>query len=593
MRVAIVVLIVVLFASPALAADPAPSCARGDALLAAGYLDDAEAVYKQMLPDACADAKGKAGLARVAGAQATFDARVAEVRRLQAAGFEDAADKKAQAIAEDFAEPLPVDIRSPDQRLPWWRQQLGRFGPPVRTVAEFVAAVLGVIVLVILLGRLLGNLYSRSRESLRLAGFEGVKDDAAKASLTAALQDRLSALESESDNRSPRWVSATEGDFKLPDAAVSALPQGQLIVALLELLDRLLWRRVRVISGTVRPRETDRGAGVTVVVATRSGRRESEMTLWEADLGIVPAEGETDEARYAKLVRAGAIWLAFLPRVGGSEPRLGTTDWRSYALFAIGEGYQRAENLEAARMRYIVALDCDEYNLGARLNLASLKLRAQHDHAQPGELDEAIDLLGGVIAATEGSINALRFRARYLQAVAYLYRAAVPGVDEAACYERAYALADVTRDERSRAHGRSDALDRFLDAFEPQDRVLLATTRMLTGRSSDLDGLDRGWNATGALYHLACFYARRFRKLGNADDRDRAINTLRRYLDRHAAEAHERNKSYARDDPAFAGLKDDPDFQALVDPPAAEAATPAALVLQATLGWAPAGGNGA
>ena len=579
-RLAIAALVLVLFPPPASAADPPPSCARADALLSAGYLDDAETVYKQMLPNTCLN-EGKPGLVRVAAARATFTARVEEVRRLQGAGFEDAANKKAQAIVEDFDEPLPDDIRSPDQRLPGWRQTLGELGPPVRTFAEAVAAALGVLVLVILVGRLLGSLYFRSRKSLRIAGFDGAKDDAAKASLTASLQDRLSALESESDNRSPRWVSATEGDFKIPDAAASALPQGKLIVALLELLDRLLWRRVRVISGTVRPQEPGRGAGVSVVVAKRSGRREAEMTFWEQEFGIVPAETETDEARYAKLVRLGAIWLAFLPGVGGSRPRLGTSDWRSYALFAVGEAYQRAEKLDDARNRYVEALDRDANNLGASLNLGALMLRVQHDAAQ---LQTGSELVGIVIGATEGTVSALRFRALYLQAVAYLYLATATGNPD--YYEEAYKRADLSADERSRAPGRTVALDHFLAAFEPQDKVLLQTTRMLTGRPSNVDRLDEGWIATGTLYNLACFYARRFDKKGEPDDRVLALNRLSRYLSRHMGQAREFAKSYAHDDPSFTVLANDTEFQALVSPAPAAATTPSGLVLQATLDWA-------
>jgi hypothetical protein len=112
MRIAVVALVVVLFPSPAFAADPPPSCARADALLTAGYLDDAATVYKQMLPDTCA-VQGKSGIERVDEARkARFDALVATVRRLEGEGFDDEARKQAQAIVEEFDTPLPDDVRS-------------------------------------------------------------------------------------------------------------------------------------------------------------------------------------------------------------------------------------------------------------------------------------------------------------------------------------------------------------------------------------------------------------------------------------------------------------------------------------------------
>jgi hypothetical protein len=166
----------------AVSAAPPDTCARADALLAAGYVDDAERVYKALLGrESCQDTNGKSGVERVAGARAAkakatqahqarlnaFNQKVATVRRLEAEGFEEEARKQAQAIVEEYKKPLPADVRSLTQRTPEWREFLGRTVPDVRSAAEILAVFLGVLAVAVLAFRLLGNVLGRFRKTVR------------------------------------------------------------------------------------------------------------------------------------------------------------------------------------------------------------------------------------------------------------------------------------------------------------------------------------------------------------------------------------------------------------------------------------------
>ncbi|HYB23242.1 MAG TPA: hypothetical protein VED41_05560, partial [Solirubrobacteraceae bacterium] len=298
---------------------------------------------------------------------------IGRAERLQSAGFEAQARELVKLVAEGSTAHIPAKLRAIDQRVGWWRDFLGIAGPPVRVGLEILAAILGVCVAALLLITCGNALGARVKRSAQLTGFGGSSEDTLTAVLSAALSQTLTRMSDQKASRRVNWQSGTEVKFELPAAIGEAVPAAGILAGLIEMLDRMLFRKLYGVSGTVHPIHEHRGAGLTLAIAARNGRTVNQVTIWERDFLLKEAgEGASIAVRYERLVLPAAVWLGYSRQLGlkkDKPPPLHTSDWRSYALFALGE---IVPDRTKERRLYELALDMDSCNLGARLNLATL-----------------------------------------------------------------------------------------------------------------------------------------------------------------------------------------------------------------------------
>jgi len=376
--------------TPAQIAAVQAGCDRAEALLTAGYFTDAQTVLKSQLGVDNGNPCTTTLLDRVFAAETAknptgyFKTQVQVIRALEAAGFETEARNQAQALIEaNPNRPIPADIRGLNQRLGWWRRVLGDTAPWFRTLLEALIAVLAAIAVALLAGQAASALYRRRWPATYTVGtITGIAADDIPRQ-TGLLEAELTGLSDRSAGPVPvRRAATDEQAFSLPAGITSAIPNTQLLMAVISLLDRLLPRRLTKVNLATLPGDSSRGVGLTVQVATRSGRSLVERTLWESDFFPLPGSpdaGATQpdaDARLGRMLLPAAVWLAYQPKLqkGRQSTPASTGDWESYSHFAVAERAQRDGNLTQARRGYYKALDCDRTNTFALLNLAGLKL---------------------------------------------------------------------------------------------------------------------------------------------------------------------------------------------------------------------------
>jgi hypothetical protein len=395
------------------AAQATNPCARAEALLAAGYPEDALAAFKARLGQGPCAAQGivdaKAAIAAHASsptgqeeANKQFTAQVALIRRLQAEGFESAARAKTQTLVEAFpGRTLPADVRAIDQRIGGWRRFQGNVGPVAVSVAEMAIVALGALALLLVVGKGLVALGGRTLLRYTVGAVTGPGDADVKGQ-DAVLAAELALIAAEGPKH-VRRIPAGEGDFTLPGAVADTYPKAAVIAGLLQVLDRVIPRRLLTVSAAVQPTDAERGVGVTVTIAKRGGHEVNHggQTLWESEFGPLQA-GCTVAHRIERLMLPAAIWVGYHPALLGwprrgldairrhaDTARLGTDDWRSYAHFALAARAQTAGDIDAARRGYFKALDSSSDNLGARINLAGLHLYSTGMAAEEPHKDRA------------------------------------------------------------------------------------------------------------------------------------------------------------------------------------------------------------
>jgi hypothetical protein len=565
------------WAAPAAASAPtgdtAP-CARAEALYKAGYYAEAEQQYKSLLGVAPCATTARATAARNAAArQAGMPLRpteqLAQALRLQNAGFEEEARKIVKTVARNSTQPIPTKLRAVDQRIGWWRELLGLLGPILRLALEILAVIVGVAVAALLAITGLHALYLRTQPSAQLVGFTGSSETTLGPVLSAALSAALGRMSDEAPGRRIDWQSGTEPKFEIPASVSEAVPQAGLLAGLLQMLDGMLYRRLYLVSGTVHPMHEHRGAGLTLAVATRNGRTVDQVTIWERDFLLKKAAaGASDAVRYERLVLPAAVWLGYRRQLGFKPTKapLHTLDWRSYALFALGE---LVPDPTAERRLYELALDRDCANLGARLNLGALLLQRPAYEVPPqsgGQLvadgsregwEECLLAaevhLGEVERLAKPEEDPVWYRARYMQAVSSIYRQDAP---------TATTIISQLRSEISR-HRSKPQLRGLLDELAQAVAVLERTAELGEGRAVNPPGSPRGgWRSSTAEYNLACFWSRYARVAETDLERARrtieSVRLLRRAInrDRHIA-------AEAQVDPAFDPIRASAGFQAL------------------------------
>lgn len=378
---------------------------------------------------------------------------LAAAKALGRAGLDDAAQAELKAaLTQDPTLPVPGELAASDRRRPLWREWLGEGGPWLRTGVEVLIAALAIplALLVLVLGVV--RVVRRAGARLAIAAFSGGGAKDAGADTTAALRENYGRLRDQYGGRSLKMVASSgETTATVPKEIVDAYPQIGILAALLGMLDRLLPSRARLVSGYLRPRDPQRGAGATLAIARRYGRVFEEISVWESDYGPITPQGDSAlvQPSYDRLAVPAAAWLLYMSgryaRWGGSVRPfdiLGASDWRSYANFAVGAEAHAKPDINAARRRYLAALRYDPNNRGAQLNLAVVELelasenKAKHVSAveRLDSLEAALQKEGDAIKAKlwrvrqagrekyrYGGKDPLEYRVRYTQAVAHLH----------------------------------------------------------------------------------------------------------------------------------------------------------------------------
>jgi len=536
---------------------PTDPCVTADALAAAR---DAQAAadYDELVERCAAEAlavvtkrqrdAGRTEDQRKADALKTVPGLVDAARRLRDAGFDDEAREKVQEIVVAGGE-VPRDLRPADSQLGVWKAVLSTVGPPLRTLAEFLAVV---ALLVLLVREGWREVRARRHLQLRLEG-KGVSEG-----LLAGLRENLSRLRARGGSRRVRFVGASEPGFEqIPSSISAVVPSASLIVAVIAMLAKLVPRREVVASVSLRPKDAASGYGITVSIARRR-RRMDLRAIWEADIGGPPAVSvEGDEGgRHGRLLLAAAIWIGFREELGDVKPALGTDRWRSYALFSLGAMEQAAGRVESARQLYHQALDDDVRNLGALVNLGSLLLVP----SGPGEPEfdaqrrlERAELLLKRAAAGAGNDIGIGLRVAYLRAVGALRRGLWTQT-----------LGHLERLEPLVARAKRDPdLERLAADTGRAAEVLREIIGLHAGDPGEGVAFPAGdWYGVATHYARAAFWAQRhaIHPGHNAEDPERALDDLRTALARADPDLRRR----VAHDPFFDAIKQLAAFEELV-----------------------------
>lgn len=309
----------------------------------------------------------------------------------------------------------------------------------VRSLLEILLVVAIVLVALVTLFALIRRLLSNrlSIQPLRDRG-----RDAAHGSITATSVRESFVRMSRSDGRKGlrRIDSGPEAFVGLPADLTDVVTQARFVDALVEIADRLTRRWTWQVTGELRPAHPRRGVGLWVSLR-KGGRHCPEETLWEDEFWPWEVSKEATQEGYDRLAVPAAAWLLYttaerderrLRRLVGrvrrafrrdrgraSEPfaALGTADWRSYALSAVGSDLEARGDPVRARRCFERALGLDPHNRAARLSLAvaDAQQRADRDAYR-----HALATFRNLAAQERDSERKLWYSVRYSHAIALL-----------------------------------------------------------------------------------------------------------------------------------------------------------------------------
>jgi hypothetical protein len=343
------------------------------------------------------------------------------------AGLDDDAQAAVKrAIALDPSVDVPYEVRSPTGNRPFWNSVRGHFGSWLRTILELLIAALVVAALLVALSRF----PRRFRARPVIEQFTGEPKEAGPAT-TAAVRESCAKLREDGGHRLKIVESSGESFQAIPKEIADVYAPAGPALALLYTLGRLIPSRTRRVTGQVRPRDPQRGGGLTVTFG-RPGKVFEETTLWERDFGSPPPIDDRDPVQppYDRVALPAAVWLTFVSAnhtlrrgfcawLGCERPFrvLGTTSWLSFAHFAVGAERQASNDHAGARQAYHRALGIDPRNRGAKLNLASLDLLAPRSEVRASARQRLEDLR---ITLDHDTADEVWFRVRYCQIVGWL-----------------------------------------------------------------------------------------------------------------------------------------------------------------------------
>lgn len=414
-------------------------------------------------------------------------------------------------------------------------------------------------------------LFWRARKRLEDAGLEinpaeGVADAAAAEALQAGLRDQLERLREDGSPLQLKTVRASEPGF--PE-----IPADQRLVS--RAAGRLARRTARIVealpSGTsvvgisVEPTDPERGQGITFTARAPGGDTARE-TIREQDFGLPDSRPESGGPghgdRLNPLLEAGAIWIAFEleeAAAPGTRQPLGTTSWRSYANFALGEGGQRGGAVDFAEARYLEALELDRGNQGAKLNLAALYLeppRKSGGRRHAKRLKRAGRMLREVWSAPGRSVE-VSLRARYVMSIVLLERG-----------KRKRAAASANRAWKIVRHADPSRTAGLPGMLREPTRILRKSIELERARKRKKPPQDprvrTGWVSPAEHYNLACYFARKNSHWPRSKAKGPALSELAAALNR----GDDALREWAKRDPALESVRGARVYAQLVYPPA-------------------------
>ncbi len=196
---------------------------------------------------------------------------------------------------------------------------------------------------------------------------------------------------------------AEDNDLSKAMERLADVPQFKLVVAVMDLMERLLPARGLAAAGELLPAGRD-GAGVSLALY-QGNRLTARSSLWEEDVSLwFPGEGgsagskkqmntkskqaetekgsvSTDESLpdpspHYGLAAPAAWWVQYeAARVLDQNVSLVTNSAPSFSLVGIGLARERQGRVRAAEDAYASALDHDPDNVAALFNLAQLLAR--------------------------------------------------------------------------------------------------------------------------------------------------------------------------------------------------------------------------
>lgn len=170
------------------------------------------------------------------------------------------------------------------------------------------------------------------------------------------------------------------------------VPQFQLVVGVLDLIERLLPSRGLAAAGELLPQGT-RGVGISLALY-EGNRLTSRSSLWEKEVDTWLPGGEQDEEEgtggtstpYYKLAYPAAWWIQYeAARVLDTDASQVTASGRSFALVGLGLSRERIGRPKEAEEAYARALTHDADNVAALVNLAQLLAR-NHEAYSPAAM---------------------------------------------------------------------------------------------------------------------------------------------------------------------------------------------------------------
>lgn len=291
---------------------------------------------------------------------------------LERAGFHDAAVQVLQqtVTAQPDATP-PADVRGalndvrPAHRPPWLAETWQNVSDwlTLALVAAFLVSVAG------------WETWRWRRGSRLLIGTFTCSDGSGSGiGFAAAVGDCLQRMGEVRTGQRPDRIAKWGDPITVP-TGLAALPQAGLISALLELVSQFLPSSDRSLTGTLHLHPSG-VVGASFSLETRSHRVLDGDAVWSSAYGLPPAAtGSIDRSEVLyPLAYPVAVWAFW--KLAEHPEKLGTSSWRSYALFGMGSDFDAAGDPETAQRCYLQALADDPANLPARLNLASMWLAA-------------------------------------------------------------------------------------------------------------------------------------------------------------------------------------------------------------------------
>jgi len=395
-------------------------------------------------------------------------------RALSRAGFDAAAvDELRKALIGDPTVAVPAELSQADHRTDWWNDWRGRVGPLVRSLAELALAVLIAVLALVLLLRILSRL---RRNRVVIEDFKAEKEAFGKTT-SASVRENYVRLRRDDGGFRLKLVSPGAEEFRgLPQGVTDVVPNARFVDAILTLLDRIMPTRTWRLTGDLQPTHPVRGAGLRLTLSRRLFGGFEEQTVWEKDLAFTPSRGDATQENYDRLAIPAAAWLIFATRthpiLRWRHTRvLGTDDWRSYALFAVGAELQQKLDPRPARSRYQRALGISPENYGARMQLAAVETQTNDPDSEAYR--EACESLAELCAVVTDPADPMWYRIRYNRVVALL-----PHADDEALRVVVELCEAILRYRDSRQpplwpFGRG--LRRYLKEVEPAALLLLAS----------------------------------------------------------------------------------------------------------------------